>query len=86
MPAELAAGKVKLQPPTDGSRGRPLLIVKAARHKPGTSPQQLNAFLYFCLEAASHYCWHPANPDGKLVALFDLRGLGLKHLDAAGLR
>lgn len=81
------AGKVKLQPPvltasssiSSGSSGvdgppgaRPLLIVKAARHKPGATPQALNAFVYFSLEAASHYSW--AAPDAKLSALFDFAG------------
>lgn len=28
----------------------------------------------YCLEAACHYCWHADNPDGKLVAVFDLGG------------
>ena len=88
--AELTSAKVKLQPPVapasssgggcdcgfiDGPPGaRPLLIVKAARHKPGATPQALNAFVYFGLEAASHYCWAPGNPDKKLSAIFDFSG------------
>jgi len=71
---ELASGKAKLQPPTDASGGRPLLIVKGARHHPGASPLAMQQFIYFCLEAASHYCWDPCNPDGKMVAMFDLSG------------
>ncbi len=43
-------------------------------------------YIYFCLETASHYCWHPANPNGKLVAVFDLAGLQIKNLDAVALR
>lgn len=72
--ADVATGKVKLQLPTPGSSGRPLLIIKARLHRPGASPQQIASFIYFCLEAASHLCWHPHNSDGKLSALFDLSG------------
>jgi hypothetical protein len=70
----VATGKVKLQLPTAGSSGRPLIIVKAHLHRPGGSPQQIASFIYFCLEAAAQFCWHPDNPDGKLSALFDLSG------------
>lgn len=69
--AELASGKVKLQPPVP-TCARPLLIVRGARHKPGATPQQLNAFVYYCLELASHYAWE--SPDGKMAAIFDLAG------------
>lgn len=44
--AELACGKVKLQPPAAGSSGRPLLIVKARLHKPGATPQAINQFIW----------------------------------------
>ncbi|KAL4434601.1 hypothetical protein ABPG77_002724 [Micractinium sp. CCAP 211/92] len=84
--AELACGKVKLQPPAAGSSGRPLLIVKARLHKPGATPQAINQFICYCLETACHYCWHADNPDGKLVAVFDLGGLQVKNLDATALR
>lgn len=84
--AELQLGKVKVQLPTTGSAGRPMIIVKGKLHRPGTPPLLMNQFIYYCLEAASHYCWHPANPDGKLVAVFDLAGLQIKNLDAAALR
>lgn len=83
---ELASGKVKLQPPAAGSAGRPLLIVKARLHRPGATPQAINQFICYCLETASHYCWHADNPDGKLVAVFDLGGLQVKNLDATALR
>ncbi|KAI3429661.1 hypothetical protein D9Q98_005746 [Chlorella vulgaris] len=83
---ELALGKVQLQLPTDESAGRPLLIIKGRLHRPGVAPQLMNNFIYFCLEASSHYCHHPANPDGKLVAVFDLSGLQIKNLDASALR
>ena len=46
----------------------------------------LPQFIYFCLEAAAHYCAHPDNPDGKLVAVFDLDALQLRNLDSAALR
>ena len=60
---------------SDGLGGaRPLLIVKAARHRPGATPQVLNRFIYFGLETASHYSWCAANPDGKIVGIFDLAG------------
>ncbi len=60
---------------SDGLAGaRPVLIVKASRHRPAANPQVLNRFIYFGLETASHYCWCPANQDGKLVAIFDLAG------------
>ncbi|KAL4447465.1 hypothetical protein ABPG75_004684 [Micractinium tetrahymenae] len=84
--AELASSKVKLQPPAAGSSGRPLLIVKARLHKPGATPQAINQFICYCLEAACHYCWNADNPDGKMVALFDLGGLRVKNLDATALR
>ncbi|PRW60436.1 random slug 5-like isoform A [Chlorella sorokiniana] len=72
---------------SDGLGGsRPVLIVKASRHRPGATPQLLNNFIYFGLETASHYSWCPANPDGKIVAIFDLAGLQVKNLDATGLR
>ncbi|PSC75080.1 CRAL TRIO domain-containing [Micractinium conductrix] len=84
--AELARGKVKLQPPTEGSAGRPLLIVKARLHHPGGSPLATQRFIAYCLEATSCYCWNRHSGDGKMVAVFDLAGLKLANLDATALR
>ena len=83
--ADLAANKVQLQPPTDGSGGRPLLLVRASRHRPGSSPDHLRRFIFFGLELASRCCWDARNADGKMAALIDLAGLQMKHLDAQGL-
>ena len=49
LPTELASGKVKLQAPSARSAWRPLLIVKAARHRAGATPQQVNRFVLPCL-------------------------------------
>lgn len=40
--AELQLGKVKVQLPTTGSAGRPMIIVKGKLHRPGTPPLLMN--------------------------------------------
>jgi hypothetical protein len=81
---QLADKKAFLQAPAPSSPSKthPLLIIKASQHFTFSNVQP---FAIYCLEAASRVCDMNA-PGTKLVAVFDLKDLALKNLDAAGLR
>ncbi|KAG7670612.1 hypothetical protein Ndes2526A_g00388 [Nannochloris sp. 'desiccata'] len=70
--------KVLLQP--KGPDGRPLLIIRVARHF-ATTTTGCETFVTFCLEAASRLCDTAPVGDGKLLALFDLQGAKWANMD-----
>jgi hypothetical protein len=71
--------KVLLQP--KGPDGRPLLIIRVARHF-ATTTIECETFVIFCLEAASRLCDSvPVSGDGKLWALFDLQDVKWANMD-----
>jgi hypothetical protein len=75
---QISQQKVLLQP--KGSDGRPLLIIRVARHF-ATNTVDCENFVTFSLEAASRLCDSLPTGDGKLWALFDLRGVAWKNMD-----
>lgn len=78
--SQISQQKVLLQP--IGGDGRPLLIIKVAKHLPSPATvQEVEKFVVFCLEAASRACDHPNSQDAKLWAIFDLNGLRWGNLD-----
>lgn len=84
---QLADKKVFLQAPPPSSavapsKSHPLLIINASQH---LNFSDVQPFAIYCLEAASRVCDMTA-PGTKLIAVFDLKDLSLKNLDAAGLR
>jgi hypothetical protein len=71
--------KVLLQP--KGPDGRPLLVIRVARHF-ATTTVECEAMVTFCLEAASRLCDSlPVTGDGKIWALFDLHGVKWANMD-----
>jgi CRAL/TRIO domain len=70
--------KILLQP--KGPDGRPLLFIRVARHF-ATTTIECEAFVTYCLEAASKMCDALPVGDGKLWAFFDLQGVKLANMD-----
>lgn len=83
---QLADKKAFLQAPplssSSPSKTHPILIIKASQH---FTFSKVQPFAIYCLEAASRICDMTA-PGTKLIAVFDLKDLALKNLDAAGLK
>ena len=70
---ELAAQKVSLQGPDKHGRG--VLILKGARHsKSKRDLEELKRFICYCLDNVIKQHDLRLNPEGKGVAIFDLRG------------
>ena len=70
---ELAAQKVFLQGPDKHGRG--VLILKGARHsKSKRDLEELKRFICYCLDNVIKQHDLRVNPEGKGVAIFDLRG------------
>lgn len=82
---QLEQGKVFLYENTKD--GRPILVIKVARHIPLKEIETLKKFVIYCLEVTAWYCdRNPRNPDGTFYALFDLDGVKWKNMDASGLK
>lgn len=81
---QLAHNKVFLV--TTSRDQRPVLIVRVKNHIPGGDIKVLSRFVIYCLECATYKADDHDNPDGKILALFDFRGIGFSNLDAKGLR
>jgi hypothetical protein len=80
LQGQIAQRKVLLQPaPSPG--GSPLLIIRVRCHDPVPDVADVERFVIYSLEAAARLCDGPANPDGKMWALFDLRALRYHNLD-----
>lgn len=78
--SQIVQQKVLLQPV--GKDGRPLLVIKVAKHLPSpVTAQEVEKFVVFCLEAASRACDHEDSQDAKLWAIFDLNGIRWANLD-----
>lgn len=82
---ELAAGKAFVQ--GCDAAGRPVVVVRVAAHKRarGASPR-IKRFICWVLDVAAASVDDAKNPDGKLVAIFDLRGISVDSLDAPALK
>lgn len=82
---QLAQEKVLLQP--CGKDGRPLLVIRVAKHHQIRDISEVERFVVYSLEAAATMCdLHPANPDMKMWALFDCEGVKWANMDAHALR
>ncbi|CAK0773230.1 hypothetical protein CVIRNUC_004043 [Coccomyxa viridis] len=82
---ELAAQKVFLQGPDKHGRG--VLILKGARHsKSKRDLEELKRFICYCLDNVIKQHDLRLNPEGKGVAIFDLRDISMDCLDFGGLK
>ena len=78
--SQIVQQKVLLQPV--GEDGRPLLVIRVAKHLPSpATAHEVEKFVVFCLEAASRACDHEESQDAKLWAIFDLNGIRWANLD-----
>mmetsp|Transcript_31809 Transcript_31809/g.56931 ORF Transcript_31809/g.56931 Transcript_31809/m.56931 type:complete len:422 (-) Transcript_31809:273-1538(-) len=80
---QLAANKTFLQA-LDIS-GRPLVLVRGSRHYGGDLPQ-FTRLLAFAIDGALAQVDASTNPERRIRAVLDLKGIGLRNLDAATMK
>ena len=82
---DLAADKAFVQG-ADVS-GRPVIFVRVAKHRRRKGAAlRVKRFICWVLDVAAASNDNAVNPDGKMVGVFDMRGISMECLDAGALR
>ena len=82
---DLAADKAFVQ--GADRAGRPVIFVRVAKHRrrKGAAPR-VKRFICWVLDVAAASNDNAVNPGGKMVGVFDMRGISMECLDAGALR
>lgn len=83
--AELAADKAFVQGPD--ADGRPVIFVRVSHHRRARGAAgRVKRFICWVLDVAAATNDPTANPDGKMVGVFDMRNIAVECLDAGALK